>query len=406
MSEAPIVVVGGGQAAVEIAAGVRSRGYQGPLLLISDEDHLPYQRPPLSKAFLQGTIAREKLLLRPAAFFESHRIEVRLAHRAAAIDRTRQEVQLEGAAPVSYSRLARARGARARPIGVPGDGAAGVFYLRTLRDVEAIRASLAEETHVAIIGGGFIGLETAAILRKLERQVTVIEALDRIMARVSSPSVSAFYQDYHEQRGVRFHLGRQVRRFALERGRLQGIEFNDGEVLPARIAIVGVGVLPNIELAAAAGLACDAGISVDEYARTEDAHIVAAGDCTNHPNNLLGRRLRLESVHNAVEQARTAAATLCGMLVHYSQIPWFWSDQYDLKLQMCGIPTGFDTQVRRAGAADNAFSIFYFKDHRFIAADSINRPGDHIQARRLLTSGIALTPEQAADPAFELKSLK
>jgi 3-phenylpropionate/trans-cinnamate dioxygenase ferredoxin reductase subunit len=399
-----IVVVGGGQAACQLVDSLRREGFERDIVLVSEEPHLPYQRPPLSKQFLAGELDESRLFMRKADYYEKQRIETRLGLRAVRLDRDRQSVELADGSQISFTGLALTTGARARPLAVPGAGLDGVFYLRNIADVRAIRERMGTARRVVIIGGGFIGLEVAAVARKLGKEVCVLEFQNRLMPRATAPFLSDYYYSLHTRHGVDIRTGTAVDAIEkLDAGLC--VRCADGANHLADLIVVGVGVIPNIELARDAGLACDDGIRVDEFARTDDPRIVAAGDCTSHPNVLLARRLRLESVHNAMEQAKSAAATLCGKRLAYAQIPWFWSDQFDAKLQMVGLSQEHDQYVLRGSAESGKFSIFYYRGGELIAVDSINSPKDHLQARKLLTARISPSPEQAADVEFDLKSL-
>lgn len=399
-----IVVVGGGQAACQLVDSLRREGFERDIVLVSEEPHLPYQRPPLSKQFLAGELDESRLFMRKADYYEKQRIETRLGLRAVRLDRDRQSVELADGSQISFTGLALTTGARARPLAVPGAGLDGVFYLRNIADVRAIRERMGRARRVVIIGGGFIGLEVAAVARKLGKEVCVLEFQNRLMPRATAPFLSDYYYSLHTRHGVDIRTGTAVDAIEkLDAGLC--VRCADGANHLADLIVVGVGVIPNIELARDAGLACDDGIRVDEFARTDDPRIVAAGDCTSHPNVLLARRLRLESVHNAMEQAKSAAATLCGKRLAYAQIPWFWSDQFDAKLQMVGLSQEHDQYVLRGSAESGKFSIFYYRGGELIAVDSINSPKDHLQARKLLTARISPSPEQAADVEFDLKSL-
>lgn len=400
-----IVVVGAGHAAGQLCASLRSGGFEGEILLIGEEGYLPYQRPPLSKTYLAGELTEDRLLFRPEDFYGKNRISTRLGTRAVSIDRAERSLQLDDGDTVTYTGLALTTGARVRRLPLPGTDLAGVHYLRNIADVNRIRSGLDAVRDIVVIGGGFIGLEVAAVCSKMGKNVTVLEMQDRLMPRVVSPTVSAFYRQAHERHGVRIVTAAQVSKLAGASGKLAGVHCAGGGEYAAQMAIVGIGVIPNTELAEAAGLQCDNGIVVDESARTTDAAIVAAGDCTYHPNALIGARLRLESVQNALDQAKTAAASLIGKQRPYRQIPWFWSDQYDLKLQMVGISAGYDREVVRGELSASQFSVFYFKDSRLIAVDSVNRPADHMLSRKLLGEGKGPTPEQTADTSFDLKAL-
>jgi len=406
MSEAEpgIVCVGGGHAAGQLLVSLRKGGYEGPLTLVAEEAFHPYQRPPLSKDYLAGKVELQRLLFRPASFYEQHAIDLRLGVAATAIDRAAGQVALADGSRLDYTGLALTTGARVRELSVPGVELPGVHYLRSIADVDAIRAELGAAARIVVIGGGFIGLEVAAVARGARKQVTVLEMQDRVMPRVVSPTVSEFYQRYHKRKGVNIVTGARVAELAAQDSRVGAVRCEDGSEHPADLVIIGIGVLPDIELAEAAGLKCANGIVVDELARTSDPRICAAGDCTNHYNPLLKRRLRLESVQNAVDQAKTAAASLLGEEQPYAQVPWFWTDQYDLKMQMAGISEGYDAEVVRGDPKEKAFSVFYFRDERLLAVDAVNRPADHMVSRRLLQAGAPLAREQAADPEFELKT--
>ncbi len=399
-----VIVVGGGQAACQIADSLRREEFAGEVVVVTEEPHLPYQRPPLSKQYLAGDLDESRLFMRKADYYESHRIEMRTGCRAVRIDRQAQCLELNDGERISYAGLALATGARARPLIVPGADCDGVFYLRNIADVRAIRERMPDARRLVVIGGGFIGLEVAAVARKQGKQVSVLEFQDRLMPRAVAPFLSEFYYSLHSRHGVDVRTGAAVS--AIDRnGAELHVRCADGTSHVADLVVVGVGVIPNTELAEEAGLACEDGIRVDEFARTEDPRIVAAGDCTNHPNTLLARRLRLESVHNAMEQAKTAAATLCGKELAYAQIPWFWSDQFDARLQMVGLSQDHDEYVLRGDPDSGRFSLFYFRGGELIAVDSVSVPKDHLQARKLLAAGVSPTAEQAADVGFDLKSL-
>lgn len=399
-----IVVVGAGQAGLQTCESLRRGGHAGPLVLVGDEPHLPYQRPPLSKKFLTGEFDAARLVLRPAAQLAKLDIVITRGTTVPAIHRDRREIELANGEFLGYEQLVLATGARARRLPVPGAALEGVCHLRGLDDAEAIRARLGGAHRLVVIGGGFIGLEVAAIARSLGKDVTVVEAQDRLLARVVAPFVSAHFAHVHAAHGVGILLDTQVTAIARAGGSL-AVALGDGRSLPADLVVVGIGVLPNLELARDAGLACADGIVVDEYARTADPAILAVGDVAWHRNALLGTSHRLESVQHAVDHAKTAAQTLLGRLVPYAQIPWFWSDQYDLKLQMVGMNRGFDTLVLRGVPESGAFSAFHYQGARLLAVDSINSPLDHMIARKLLASAVAVPVAAAADPAFDLEML-
>ena len=401
-----IVVIGAGQSGASVIDALLANGFGGAITLIGEETYLPYQRPPLSKKFLSGEMTEDRLAVRPAAFYEKNHITVRLGTRVEAIDRTHKVVVLHSGEKIPYDKLALTTGTRVRRIAVPGAELDGVLYSRGIDDIHAIRAHLDCAQQVAIIGAGFIGLETAAVLHGMGKDVVVLEMQDRVMHRVVAPVVSQFYQQLHKSHGIVIRTNVTVAGFEGDAsGRITAVRLGDGSRIPAQMAVVGIGVTPNIELAQAAGLACDNGIIIDEYARTSDAAIVAAGDVANHPNGFYRRRIRLESVHNAIEQAETAAMTLLGKTEAYEQYPWFWSDQYDTKLQMAGLSQGYDNAVVRGDIASGAFSVFYFLGEKLLAVDSVAKPADHLQARRILNNQITITPAQVGDANCDLKAL-
>lgn len=400
-----LVVLGGGQAGLQLSSTARAEGFPGEIVLVGEEPLLPYKRPPLSKEYLAGKTTAEQLLLRASGFYREQRIETRVNLRAEHIDRTNQRVLLSDGSQLSYTALALTLGTRVRRLTVPGAEQHGVHYVRSAADVEHLQHALSEARTAVVIGGGFVGLETASVLRGLGLSVSVLEVQERVMPRVVSPTVSEFYRALHTARGVDVVTGCVVS--AIERSSAGGLAVHcaDGRTFVGDIVVVGIGVIPNQELAVAAGLACDDGILVDEFARTSDPSVVAAGDCTYHPNPLLGRSLRLESVHNAIAQATTAAQTVCGKLHAYAQFPWFWSDQYEYKLQMVGMSDGYDEEVVRGSLESGKFSLFYFRAGRLLAVDSVNSAAEHITAKRLLAAGRSPTPEQAQDKAFDLKAM-
>ena len=381
-----VVIVGGGQAGLEAAAALRAHGYAGTVTLVCEEPHAPYQRPPLSKQFLLGKQHRDSLPLRAPAFYEKHRIDLLLGGRATEIQRSAKRVQLAGGGSLAYDRLILAMGARNRRLALPG--AENALYLRTFEEAELLRQRLREAHSVAVIGGGFIGLEVAAAARKLDKTVTVIEAEPRLMARSVAPPISDFFLKLHHANGVAVQLNAFLE-----------------EAPAADVVVAGVGVVPNVELARDAGLAVANGIVVDEYLRTADPDIFAIGDCADHPNVFAGGRTRLESVQNAADQAKCVARTIAGEPSPYREVPWFWTDQYDVRFQMAGISARYEEYVVRGDIGAHKFSVFYFKDGKLLAVDSVNHFGDHVAARKMLAAGTALTPPQAADESVDLKKL-
>jgi len=404
-----VVIAGSGQAGFQAAASLRTSGYDGPITLVGEEIHLPYQRPPLSKGFLTGKQQAHHVTLRPAAFYADHRIELVAGERIVEIDRTRDEVKLSSGASISYGKLILALGASIRKLPVAGAELDGVCYLRTLDDSIEIKSRLAEASGIAVIGGGFIGLEIASAARALGKSVMVLETQPRLMARAVSPIVSGFYERLHRNHEVGLVFNARVSEISGEQigagRRVREIVLSDGTRIPADLVIAGIGVIPNSELARSAGLAVSNGIAVDEYLRTGDENIYAIGDCAEHPNHLTGERVRIESVQNAVDQAACVAAAIAGDAKPYREVPWFWTDQHNVKLQMAGLCTAHDRAAVRGNVESGKFSVFYFRDERLVAIDSINRPSDHMTGRRLLAGRTPLSPDQAADESVNLKAL-
>ena len=398
------IVIGASHAAAQLTTSLRQEGWEGDILVIGDEPYLPYHRPPLSKTFLSGDKTIEDLFIRPAAFYEKNNIQFKQGH-VTAINRPQQTLTLSDGTNLSYDKLALCMGARVRKASIVGEELAGVHYLRNIADVKGIQPYVAKDKRAVIIGGGYIGLETAAALRKQGMDVVVLEMADRILQRVTAPELSEFYTRIHREEGVKIHTGISVSAIVGD-GRVEKVICSNGAEFPADVVIIGVGVLPNVELAQEAGIEVDNGIIVDEFCRTNDAHIVAAGDCANHFNAIYGRRMRLESVPNASEQGKTAAATLCGLTKAYKSLPWFWSDQYDLKLQIAGLSQGYDHVVIRGDKlASRSFAAFYFKEGHLIAADCINRPQEFMLSKKIITENIVIEASRLEDESISVKEL-
>lgn len=397
------VVIGGGQGGFQAAASLREQGYQEPVTIIGEEPVLPYQRPPLSKAYLLGEMTGERLLLRPESYYDKHRIDLLIGERVVSIDRAARRVHLASGSAMSYAHLVLAIGARNRLLPVEGAGFDGVFYLRTQAESDAIRARIDGAQTVVVVGAGFIGLEIAAVASKLGKTVHVVEALSRVMSRAVSHAASDFYAQAHAQWGVQLHLDARLTRIEGAGGRVTGIALADGRRLAADLVLVGIGIVPNVELAAEAGLPADNGIIVDRQLLTADPNISALGDCAAFPDPASGGLIRLESVQNAVDQARCIAKRIAGHAEDYAAVPWFWSDQRDLKLQMVGLTSGADHFAVRGDPASRAFSVFCFAGDRLLGIESVNRAADHMFGRRLLAAGESITPQEAVDPSFDLK---
>ena len=398
------VIVGAGQAGSELATSLRQHGYADCVVLIGDEDYVPYRRPPLSKTYLSGEVTLESLFLKPRAVYEKHAIECRFGIGVESIDCAARSLRLYDGSVLRYDKLALTTGGRPRRLSVPGAERSNVHYIRTVADIDRLKQQFGEGKRLVIIGGGYVGLEAASVGIKKGLHVTVVEALPRVLARVTAPEISAFYERVHRGHGVDLRTGVGVH--ALEgSGDTCTVVLADGTRLAADLVVIGVGLIPNTELAEAAGIEVSNGIVVDRYAVTSDPDIVAAGDCTNHDNVFLGRRLRLESVPNALEQARVAAASILGRPRVYDAVPWFWSDQYDLKLQMVGLSQGYDNLIVRGDMDANSFTAFYLKDGVVISADSVNRPQDFMVAKRLVAERAAVPSERLRDDAVPLKSM-
>jgi len=394
-----IIILGAGQAGLQLADSLRREGHNGPITLIGAETQPPYQRPPLSKAFLLDQLDEDRLPLRPLSFFEQRNIDTRFGTTVTAIDGIAKTIELDDGTALAFDRLALCLGADVRIPPISGVDLPHVLALRTLDDSVKLKSALANAKSVAVIGGGFIGLEVAASARKMGKNVTIIEAVDRVMKRAVSEPVSRFFEELHRSHGSTILLETMIEAITSEGVRLKG-----DTLVEADLVVMGTGVSPCHDLAIAAGLRCENGIIVDQYARTSNPHIVAIGDCAAHPNHLTGQTLRLESVQNAIDQAKIAAKTLTGKLEPYKAVPWFWSDQFDIKLQMAGLSMDADQAITRGDPESQSFSIFYFKNNVLMAADSINAPADHMAARRILAKDDrALSPAQAADSSYDLK---
>jgi 3-phenylpropionate/trans-cinnamate dioxygenase ferredoxin reductase subunit len=398
------LILGGGQAGAQAAASLRQEGFGGRVLLIGAEPMLPYQRPPLSKAFLAGELPRERLLIKPEAFYRQTDIESLLGVAATTLDAQAKRLTLDDGQQLAFDQLLLATGGRPRQLDCPGADHPRLHCLRTVADVDRLRLHFTAGARLVIIGAGYIGLEVAAVAAKHGLRVTVLEAAPRVLARVTSPEVSEFFQRIHAQAGVEIRCNTGVARIE-GTADLARVITDDGEGLDAELVLAGIGLLPNVELAQAAGIACENGILVDELGNTSAAGILAAGDCANHPNAIYACRFRLESVHNAIEQAKTAAATMAGKHKPYAQVPWFWSDQYDIKLQTAGMNRGYDQVVVRGDAETRSFAVFYLRANRLLAVDAINRPAEFILARTLIPRQGTVDPSRLADDAVSAKDL-
>ncbi len=399
-----VVIVGAGHGGVQAAASLREEGYAGPIVLVSDDPHAPYQRPPLSKAYMKGEATAESLILRGPAFYPEKNIELMSGERVVEIDRAARRVTLASGGTLDYAHLILATGADPRPAPFSGTELDGVLALRDINDAERLKARLEAARHVAIVGAGFIGLEFAATAAARGCDVQVIEVAPRVMGRAVSKAISDFYAEAHRAFGVHLHLGVGVSAIEGAGGRATGVQLSDGRSLPADLVVVGIGILASEKLAAVAGLEVDNGVVVDSAMTTSDADISAIGDCAAHLNAFAGRRIRLESVQNATDQARVVARKLTGKPAHYDALPWFWSDQGDLKLQIAGLIEGCDLFVTRGDPASRSFSVFGFSAGKLRVVESVNRGADHMIARRLIAAGTPLTPQEAGDLSVDIKA--
>ncbi|MHB8286584.1 MAG: NAD(P)/FAD-dependent oxidoreductase [Caulobacteraceae bacterium] len=412
MEAGRIVILGAGHGGGTVAALLRQLGFAGEIQLIGEEPLAPYQRPPLSKAWLKGEVDAEALALRPESFYAEHRIELRLSTRVITIDRDAGAdgmagaVVLEGGEAVGYTRLIIATGARARRLALPGLGLEGVLELRTAADADALKAVLGPGKRLAVVGGGYVGLEAAASARALGAEATIIEMQPRVLARVACETLSAFIQDYHRDKGVRFELAAGVTALEGAAGQVSAVRLADGRAVACDAALIGVGATPNEELAAAAGLTCDNGVVVDEAARTSDPAIYAIGDCTRRPLPLYDRMFRLESVPNALEQAKQAAADICGTKPPAPETPWFWSDQYDLKLQIAGLPFDVAQTVVRGHPTTARFAVFHLNAADQIqAVEAVNAPPEFMAGRQLIGSRKSVAPDKLRDMSVSMKEV-
>ncbi|WP_019528039.1 NAD(P)/FAD-dependent oxidoreductase [Dasania marina] len=399
------IIIGGSHTAAQLAPSLRQEGWEGKIIIISNESIPPYHRPPLSKDFLSGKKTAHELFIRPQEFYESSNIDLKLETTVKSIDRSNKILKLENDETLSYDKLAICTGARVRKITIPGAQLEGVQYLRTIDDVNDIKSKINKSKNIVIVGGGYIGLETAAMLHKMQLNVTVLEMAPRILARIAAPALSDFYTRIHEEQGVTIKTDVTVSAL-IGTESVSKVICEDGQSFDADLVIIGVGVTPNIELANEAGLEIMNGMAVNEHCQTIDPDIVSAGDCANYFNPFFQKHLRLESVANANEQAKTAAATICGKNKIYNTAPWFWSDQYDLKLQIVGLNQGYDEVVLRGNPnRGRSFAAFYLKEGTLIAADCINRPQEFMVAKKLINQQLSLPSKLLADESVTPKEL-
>ena len=399
-----LLIIGAGQSAIQCISTLKKEGYSGSITLVGEEEHLPYQRPPLSKGFLEDSISKERLYFKKLEFFTENKVQLYLGLSAEKLEIDNQKVYLSDNSVLEFDKLVFATGSRVRLLDFPGSELKSIFYLRDLDDAEAIKKDLETSENLVIIGAGYIGLEAAAIAAKKNKKVTIIEMADRVMNRTVDPQISEYYLNLHKSYGVKFHFNTSLETINEVSDSLE-VVCSDGTEVKADSVLIGAGVVPNIELAEEAGINCDNGIIVNEFGQTNFKNIYACGDCTNHPNKILNKNLRLESVHNAMEQAKTIAFSVMNNPMEYNQVPWFWSDQYDHKLQIVGLSGDHDMVTMRGNTNDAKFMLFYTKDEELIAVDAINNPKEFLISRKLVANKVKIKPNVISDLNTNLNDL-
>lgn len=403
MGDQKIIIIGGGQAGCQTATSLRALGFLGEISIYCSENYLPYQRPPLSKKFLLGELDKERLFFKPEKFYRDNNINFFLNSYVAKIEKENKKIFLNNNEEDSYDKLVIATGTKPREIDVDKDSAKNIFYLRSIDDVLEIKGKVQSSKKVAIIGGGYIGLEVAAILKKLGLSVTIIEMAGRILERVTSQIISDFYTKVHNEEGVKILTNTSVESIT-KKSKDMEILTNNGAI-SADFVVVGIGVIPCDELASESGLKVQNGILVNEFCETSEKDIYSAGDCTVHPNSYYNKDIRLESVHNAIEQGKTVASSIMNKKTPYNQIPWFWSDQYNLKLQIAGLCIDYDDIIVRGNSDNRSFAVFYMKDNYMIASDCINCPGEHMMSRRIISDKIIVDKDRLSDVLIPIKEV-
>ena len=405
MTQKTVLIIGAGQAAAQTAASLRQGGFDGSITIVGDEPSLPYQRPPLSKAYLKGDLEQERLYFKNSEWYAAENVEVLTETKVISVDVKANTTKTNTGKTISFDHLVFATGSRNRQLPMEGADLENVFGLRDLADVDALRPHVGEDKKLVIIGAGYIGLETAAVAKTLGTDVTVLELADRVLARVTSPIISAFYENLHNRHGVSIKTACSTSSINEKDGKVENVTLSTGEVLPCDALLIGIGILPNIQIAKDAGVECEDGILVDETGRTNLPNVYAAGDCAKRLIQPYGRMGRLESVHNAIEQGKQVAAAILGKLAPKLDCPWFWSDQYNIKLQIAGLSTDYDNLVIRGDEKSEKFSVFYFKNDVLIAADAINSPPEFMTAKRLITAQAKVPPTRLADSDHSLKEI-
>ena len=399
-----LVIIGAGQSAIQCITSLKKEGYTGSITMIGEEEHLPYQRPPLSKGFLDDSINKERLYFKKLDFFTENKIQLKLGTAANKVDLQNKLIFLSDETNLSFDKLVFATGSRVRELDFPGNNLSSIHYLRGLEDAESIKNDLERSKDIVIIGAGYIGLEVAAIAAKKNVTVSVIEMADRVMNRTVDPQISDYYLKLHQNNGVKFSFNNSLQEIKGSTT-VESVLCSDGSEIKADMVVIGAGIIPNVELAEDAGVICDNGILVDEFGQTNHKNVYACGDCTSHPNKLLNRQLRLESVHNAMEQSKTVALSALSKPLEYNQVPWFWSDQYDHKLQIVGLSGEHDNVTLRGNTKNQQFMLFYTKKNELIAVDAVNNPKEFLICRKLVANKVKIKPEMISDTDTNLNDL-
>ena len=399
-----LVIVGAGQSAIQCITSLRKEDYPGLITLVGEEEHLPYQRPPLSKGFLEDTVSNERLYFKKLEFFVENKVQLKLGTKAEEIDIENNNIHLSDNTKLSFDKLVFATGSSVRKLDFPGKDLNSIHYLRGLDDALSIKKDLQTRQNIVVVGAGYIGLEVAAIAAKQNKSVTVIEMADRVMNRTVDPQISDYYLKLHQKNGVTFKFNTSLKEI-VGASNPKKVICSDGTEVKADMVIIGAGIMPNVELAENAGLSCDNGIVVNEFGKTDHANIYACGDCTNHPNKLLNKKIRLESVHNAMEQSKTVASSIINKSIEYNQIPWFWSDQYDHKLQIVGLSGEHDKVIMRGDMSEAKFMLFYTKDEKLIAVDAVNNSKEFLICKKLVANKVTIKPDEISNPDTNLNDL-
>ena len=399
-----LVIVGAGQSAIQCITSLRKEDYPGLITLVGEEEHLPYQRPPLSKGFLEDTVSNERLYFKKLEFFVENKVQLKLGTKAEEIDIENNNIHLSDNTKLSFDKLVFATGSSVRKLDFPGKDLNSIHYLRGLDDALSIKKDLQTRQNIVVVGAGYIGLEVAAIAAKQNKSVTVIEMADRVMNRTVDPQISDYYLKLHQKNGVTFKFNTSLKEI-VGASNPEKVICSDGTEVKADMVIIGAGIMPNVELAENAGLSCDNGIVVNEFGKTDHANIYACGDCTNHPNKLLNKKIRLESVHNAMEQSKTVASSIINKSIEYNQIPWFWSDQYDHKLQIVGLSGEHDKVIMRGDMSEAKFMLFYTKDKKLIAVDAVNNSKEFLICKKLVANKVTIIPDEISNPDTNLNDL-